>query len=71
MDDSTFVVINDMRVVGNEKTRPQVVFGESKLRIGDTISIRELHTEMLWSRRNLMNLRLFNDVEILIDRWTN
>lgn len=71
MNDSTFVVINDMRVVNNEKTRDGVIFGESKLRIGDSISITRLNQELLDSRRNLLNLRLFNKVEILIDRWTN
>lgn len=60
-----------MRVIGNEKTRSRVVFGESRINIGDTINIKQLHKELQDSRRNLLNLRLFTDVEILIDRWTN
>ena len=60
-----------MRVIGNERTKNQVVYGESKINIGDSISIKELHQELRDSRRNLLNLRLFNEVEILIDRWTN
>ena len=60
-----------MRVIGNEKTRNNVIFGESKINIGDSVNIRKLNRELLNSRRNLLNLRLFSDVEILIDRWTN
>jgi len=71
MDDETLVIIDSMITTGNEKVRDIVIYGESRLKEGQQIPIKTLREELLNSRRNLLNTRLFNEVELLIFKWTN
>lgn len=71
MNDSTRVVIKEMRVIGNKHVNDGVVIEESKIEIGDEYELFELAKVLNNCQRNLTNLRLFNEVEILIDKWTD
>jgi len=71
LNDDTIVYIDSMIIVGSNKVKDVVVFGESRLKQGQEILVKELREELLLSRQNLLNTRLFNDVEILIYKWTN
>ncbi len=67
--DTTTIVIDSLKVTGNKHLNEEVVFAESRLRIGERIKVAHLRDELFKSRRNLLNTKLFNDVEILIYHW--
>ncbi len=69
--EGTLVIIDSMVIKGAKKVRERVIFGESRLKQGQSIPVEQLREELLASRQFLLNTRLFNDVEILIYKWTN
>lgn len=71
MGDDTMIVIDELVTAGAKKVREKVIFSESKLQTGQSIPLKQLREELLASRQNLLNTRLFNDVELLIFKWTN
>lgn len=69
--DSVFVIIKDIHVDGNEKTLDNVIMAESKINVGDTITLNQLAVELKKSKQNILNTRLFNDVKLLISDWSD
>lgn len=68
-NDAVYVIIKDIQVEGNEKTIDNVILAESKLNVGDSISLTELAKELKNSQQNILNTRLFNQVDLLISDW--
>jgi len=62
------VVVDSIVLVGNNKTYPSVIFRELTLRKGDTLFRAELNQKIEQSRKNLLNLPLFNFVEVSTDQ---
>ncbi len=67
--DSTLVYIDSLKVSGNDHLRDNVIFAESRLSVGDTIRVDHLREQLIRSRANLLNTKLFNEVELLIYKW--
>jgi outer membrane protein assembly factor BamA len=57
-----FLVINDIMIQGNAKTREHVILRELVFSIGDTVQKMELLPSIQRSKDNLLNLTLFNFV---------
>lgn len=66
---STEVIIKDIAVKGNNKTKAGIIFRECTFQVGDTIRIEELDNGLNQSRLNLINSGLFNDVQINVGHW--
>lgn len=70
-DTTRIVKINRVLIIGNKKTRDQIISRELTLKPGDTIRINQLSEALLWDKRKIYNLRLFNLVTIRILEMPN
>ena len=66
---SPFVVIGDISVEGNKKTKEKVILRELFIQPGDSILVPELANELEYNRLQLMNTGLFLKAEINIGDW--
>ena len=62
--DTSFVVIKRLVIAGNQITKPQVIIREMMIKEGDTIDVSLLEKVLSRSKDNLMNLGIFNFVDI-------
>jgi outer membrane protein assembly factor BamA len=62
--DTTLLVVNRILIIGNKRTRDQIISRELSLKTGDTIRASKLAETILWDQRKIYNLRLFNVVTI-------
>jgi len=69
--DSIYVIIKAIDVEGNEKTLDNVILAESKINVGDSITLNELAVELKKSKQNILNTRLFTEVKLLISDWSD
>jgi outer membrane protein assembly factor BamA len=63
-DTTRLLTINRVLIIGNKRTRDQIISRELTLKPGDTIRADKLHEALLWDKRKIYNLRLFNVVNI-------
>ncbi|NOS91459.1 MAG: hypothetical protein HOP30_06030, partial [Cyclobacteriaceae bacterium] len=62
--DTTLLTVNRILIIGNKRTRDQIISRELSLKTGDTIRVNKLAETILWDQRKIYNLRLFNVVNI-------
>lgn len=62
--DTTLLIVNRIFIIGNKRTRDQIISRELSLKPGDTIRTHKLPETILWDQRKIYNLRLFNVVTI-------
>lgn len=62
-DTSSYVVLSDIIIEGNDVTKKSVILKELTFSVGDTIDINRWEDELLFSRENLQNTTLFNFVD--------
>jgi outer membrane protein assembly factor BamA len=67
--DSAYLVIRQVTVQGNKKTRTNVILRELGLAPGDTIRLRNLSTELEAKRKQLINTSLFLNVSVNVMNW--
>ncbi len=67
-DDKTPVIIADIYIIGNKKTKPYIIEREIPFKIGNAILLSELPEKMELARQQLMNTALFIEVEVKLDR---
>jgi outer membrane protein assembly factor BamA len=63
-DSPTKVVINNIFIIGNEKTKKSIILREIDLQPGITYDWEELVTTIQADQKKIYNLQLFNNVEI-------
>jgi outer membrane protein assembly factor BamA len=63
-DTTRLLTINRVLIIGNKRTRDQIISRELSLKPGDTIRSDKLTETLLWDKRKIYNLRLFNTVTI-------
>jgi outer membrane protein assembly factor BamA len=63
-DTTKLLTVNRVLIIGNKKTRDQIISRELSLKPGDTIRYNRLSEALLWDKRKIYNLRLFNTVTI-------
>ncbi len=64
-----FVVVHNIIIEGNKRTKPQVILRQITFSQGDTIAFDALMKRMEESRNHLMNIGLFNEVVFNIKNW--
>ncbi len=64
-----FVLVHDIMIDGNKRTKPQVILRQITFNKGDTIAVEALMKKMEESRNHLMNIGLFNEVVLNIKNW--
>lgn len=62
--DSSIVVIRQVTLIGNERTREGVIYRELSFAVGDTIAKADLKATFSRSENNLINTRLFNSATV-------
>lgn len=67
--DSAYMVIRQVTVQGNKKTRTGVLLRELGLAPGDTIRLRNLSIELEAKRKQLINTSLFLSVSVNVMNW--
>ncbi|MEL6557758.1 MAG: BamA/TamA family outer membrane protein [Bacteroidota bacterium] len=66
VDSSRYVRITDIHLLGNKRTKPQIIYRELNFAVGDTIRINRLRKIANRDEQKLFNLGLFNSAEIEI-----
>jgi outer membrane protein assembly factor BamA len=61
-----WVLINDVMITGNDKTRPPIIFREVPFQKGDTLLVDDLPGKLKLARDLLMNTTLFVDVKVYV-----
>ncbi len=69
--ENEFVVIEEIEIVGNKKTKDRIILRELNISVGDTIKTQEAEEILLQNRNQVYNLGLFNTVEIETDKNPN
>ncbi|WNJ16493.1 BamA/TamA family outer membrane protein [Pontibacter sp. G13] len=64
-------MIQEILLLGNQKTKDWVVLDEMTFQKGDTIRSEFLEDYVARSKQNVFNLQLFNEVEIQVQRQRN
>jgi hypothetical protein len=67
-DDKSPVIIADIIVLGNKKTKPYIVEREMPFKIGNHMMRGDLPGKLELARQQLMNTRLFIEVSVKVDR---
>lgn len=62
-----YVVISDINIHGNNKTKLSVIFRELTFSSGDTISVAKLDETLKYCRENVLNTDLFNFVDFVLE----
>ena len=65
----SFVVIDEINVIGNKKTKESVILRELAVQVGDTIALDQLAEALTQSEQLLMNTLLFSKVQINYKDW--
>ncbi len=60
----TFLITNQIILIGNSITKPRIIFRELTFKKGDTLSLSDLKNVIKKSTENLHNTSLFNSVTI-------
>ncbi len=71
VDSSRVLMVNRVLIIGNEVTKDRIISRELTLKPGDTISVKRLDKVLLWDKRKIYNLRLFNTVSVRSLELTN
>ncbi|MEQ9250776.1 MAG: BamA/TamA family outer membrane protein [Cytophagales bacterium] len=58
------LIVRDIRIEGNKRTRPQIIYRELAIRIGDSISQDKLSLLLEKEVNKIFNTQLFNIVEV-------
>jgi outer membrane protein assembly factor BamA len=64
-----YVVIQELRLVGNKKTKDRVVLREMDMFPADTILLKEMAQRIILNEKRLLSTALFTDVNINIKNW--
>ncbi|HQI45723.1 MAG TPA: hypothetical protein PLC59_06695 [Bacteroidales bacterium] len=59
-----FFVIQQIQLIGNKTTKPQIIYRELLFKENDTIAIIDIKNRIEQSRKNILNTSLFNFVTI-------
>lgn len=71
-DSNTTVVVSEIVVTGNKKTKSYIIEREMLFRVGDTVRLNDLYSILDESRRLVYNTALFTSVEmtpVLLDNF--
>ena len=66
---TTYILVGEISVEGNKKTRSHHILRELFIQSGDSIPVAELAKKLEFNRLQLMNTGLFSKVEINIKNW--
>lgn len=64
--DGKLMTVGRVIIIGNKKTKDRIISRELSLKPGDTIRMNKVAETLLWDKRKIYNLRLFNLVNIRI-----
>ncbi len=62
--DSVPLIVRQITLIGNKKTRDGIVYRELNFAVGDTLHVGELKKRFERSENNLFNTQLFNSIDI-------
>lgn len=67
--DSSYLIVNDIIIQGNKRTRTSIILRELSLAPGDTIRLKDLAETLEERRKQLLNISLFLNVTANIKNW--
>lgn len=63
-DSTSFVIVNEIKLIGNKTTRDHIIIRELPFQIGDTILVQDLPKTIERSHSNIFNTSLFNFITV-------
>ncbi len=66
---SEYIVIKDINMKGNKRTKAYIILREMDVVVGDTLEVKKLEEIFEKNQNQIYNTRLFNDVNIKIASW--
>ena len=67
---SDYVVIDSLTIIGNKRTKANIILREVNIHAGDTIPVNDLLDRIEWNRQRIIATRLFNRVDIVVLTWS-
>ena len=65
-EDTSLIVIADITINGNKRTKAFVIEREIPFKQGDYISVSELEKKLILAQQQIMNISLFTNVSVFI-----
>ncbi|WP_298714666.1 POTRA domain-containing protein [Chitinophaga sp.] len=69
LQDTSYIVVRDIVVTGNKRTRRSVILREIGIKPGDTLRLRNLQSILETNRKQLLNTSLFLNVLTNVKDW--
>lgn len=66
-----YVTVQSINIIGNKRTKRNIILRELNFSIGDTIATKNVMRRLALNRVLLMNVDLFNDVNMNITNWSD
>lgn len=63
-DSTTYVIVNEIKIIGNKTTKEHIIIRELPFQLGDTILISEMTQTFERAHSNIFNTSLFNFITI-------
>ena len=63
-DSTSFVIVNEIKLIGNKTTRDHIIIRELPFQVGDTILVQDLPKTIERSQSNIFNTSLFNFITV-------
>lgn len=67
--ETEWVYVDSIEIKGNKKTRRSIILREFDFKTGDTLSFAELPDRLERNRLRVLNLGLFTDASLEVQRW--
>ena len=64
-----WVFVDDIAIVGNQRTHPTTILRELDFSKGDSLPLASLNTRLSFNETRLLNTRLFNVAKLNIEAW--
>ncbi|SFE25087.1 Surface antigen variable number repeat-containing protein [Chitinophaga sp. CF118] len=69
VSDTAYIIVRNVVILGNKKTRTNVILRELGLAPGDTIHLRHLAETLEQKRKQLLNTSLFLNITVNVKNW--
>ncbi|WP_341838458.1 POTRA domain-containing protein [Chitinophaga pollutisoli] len=69
LQDTSYIVVRDIVVTGNKRTRRSIILREIGIKPGDTLRLRNLQVILETNRKQLLNTSLFLNVLTNVKDW--
>lgn len=63
-NNTSWIIIDQIDLIGNRRTKPQIIYRELSLQVGDTLTLEKVDSLLERNRNNIFNTNLFVSVKL-------